>query len=406
MDAVAAEVGSNEAILKSLSELGATKQLPSPTFEEPVKLTLESLDKMLGFVLENGVDDLILLAGNPWAVIWSDEIKIPGQRALYVEELEQLLVEMTGNPNAHIDLSRAKDIDFTYSLRAIRGRNVRFRCNATPCLGPNGQRGLEIVMRPTGKVPPTMVELGVPAYIRDAALPKSGIVLICGPTGSGKTTLLDSIMRAQATHPQGRHILTYYAPIENDLNIIPGKTGLIAQSEVGVPGYGAHLTSFAAATRNSLRRHPMVIGYGEARDKETIEGAVLSAMTGHATYTTTHTSNVHMAISRMADAFSGSDRTRITNGLIDQSRLIVHQRLVRRPSGIGRAPVRSALVLTQDIRSELLRTHIDRLPAAMLDAVNSYGIGLLADAQAQYEAGNIHADELASIEAEMKSEVL
>ncbi|MBA1280244.1 type IV pilus twitching motility protein PilT [Stutzerimonas stutzeri] len=406
MDAVTPAAGSNAAIMKSLSELGATKSLPAPTFGEAVKVGLESLNQMLGFVLENGVDDLILLAGYPWAVIWSDEIRMLGSRQLYVEELEQLLIEMTGNPNAHIDVGRAKDIDFTYSLRAARGRNVRFRCNATACLGPNGQRGIEIVMRPTGKVPPTMEALGIPDYIRNAALPKSGIVLICGPTGSGKTTLLDSIMRAQATHPQGRHILTYYAPIENDLNIIPEKTGLIAQTEIGNPGYGAHLESFAAATRNSLRRHPMVIAYGEARDRETIEGAVLSAMTGHATYTTTHTSNVHMAISRMADAFSGADRIRITNGLIDNSRLIVHQRLVRRPNGIGRAPIRSALVLTQDIRSELLRTHIDQLPAAMFEAVRSHGIGLLEDAEAQFAAGNIHEDELASIEAEMKSEVL
>lgn len=406
MDTVAVKPDPSAGLVKSLSEIGATKELPAPEFVEPIKLNLDALNELLGFVLENGIDDLILLAGNPWAVIWSDQVKVVGKRQLYVEELEQLLIEMTGNPNAHIDVGRAKDVDFTYSLRAMRGRNVRFRCNATACLGPNGQRGIEIVMRPTGKVPPTMEELGVPAYIRDAALPKSGIVLICGPTGSGKTTLLDSIMRAQATHPLGRHILTYYAPIENDLNFIPNKTGLIAQSEIGTPGYGAHLTSFAAATRNSLRRHPMVIAYGEARDRETIEGAVLSAMTGHATYTTTHTSNVHMAISRMADVFSGADRVRITNGLIDNSRLIVHQRLVRRPSGIGRAPVRSALVLTQDIRSELLRTPVDSVPAAMLEAVKSHGIGLLEDAVMQYEAGNIHEDELASIEAEMKSEVL
>lgn len=394
------------ALVGSLSELGATKAFPAPDFNDPIKLDLESLNKMLGFVLENGVDDLLMLAGYPWSVIWSDEVKMVGQRHLYVEELEQLLVDMTGNPNAHIDIGRAEDIDFTYSLRAIRGRSVRFRCNATACLGPNGQRGIEIVMRPTGKVPPTMIDLGVPEYIREAALPKSGIVLICGPTGSGKTTLLDSIMRAQATHKQGRHILTFYAPIENDLNIIPDRTGLIAQTEIGKPGYGGHLKTFAAATRNSLRRHPMVIAYGEARDPETIEGAVLSAMTGHATYTTTHTSNVHMAITRMADAFSGADRVRITNGLIDNSRLIVHQRLVRRPNGIGRAPVRSALVLTQDIRSELLRTNIDHLPAAMLEAVRAHGIGLLEDATAQYEAGNIHEDELLAIESEMKAEVL
>lgn len=382
--------------------LGASKQLASPAFDDPVKLSLESLSQMLTYALDNGADDVILLVGNPWAVIWSDEVKLLGKRDLYMEEMEQLLVAMTSNPNAHIDLARAQDLDFTFPLRIGRGKTVRFRCNATGCLGPNGQRGMELVMRPTGKVPPTMEALGVPAYIRDAALPKQGLVLICGPTGSGKTTLLDSIMRAHATHPQGRHILTYYAPIENDLNIIPGRTGLIAQSEIGRQGYGAHLTAFAEATRNSLRRHPMVIGYGEARDPETIEGAVLSAMTGHATYTTTHTSNVHMAIPRMADAFKGADRIRITNGLIDNTRLIVHQRLVRRPDGIGRAPVRSALVLTQDIRSELLRTNIDQLPAAMLDIVNSQGIGLLADAEAQYVAGNIHQDELYAIESELK----
>lgn len=388
------------------SQLSASRDLASPDFKDPVKLDLDALANMLTYTLDNKADDLILLVGNPWAVLWSEQIRLIGEREIYMEEMEQLLVAMTSNPNAAIDLSRAEDLDFTFPLRVGRGKSIRFRCNATACLGPNGQRGMELVMRPTGKVPPTMEELALPAYIRDAAMPKQGLVLICGPTGSGKTTLLDSIMRAQATHPLGRHILTYYQPIENDLNIIPGKTGLIAQSEIGKPGYGAHLKAFAEATRNSLRRHPMVIAYGEARDPETIEGAVLSAMTGHATYTTTHTSNVHMAIPRMADAFKGADRVRITNGLIDNARLIVHQRLVRRPNGIGRAPVRSALVLTQDIRTELLRTPVDRIPAALFDAVRASGIGLLEDATAQYEAGNIHEDELYAIEAELKAEVL
>lgn len=385
-----------------MEPLSASKALPAPDFDDPVKLDLPALSKILIYCLDNKVDDLLLLAGNRWGVIWSDTVRMVGQRDLYIEEMEQLLVEMTGNPNAALDLAKAQDIDFTFPLRIDRGRTVRFRCNATGCLGLNGQRGMEIVMRPTGKMPPTMTELGLPDYIKDAALPKQGIVLICGPTGSGKTTLLDAIMREQATHPEGRHILTYYAPIENDLQIIQNRTGMIAQSEIGRAGYGAHLPSFASATRNSLRRHPMVIAYGEARDRETIEGAVLSAMTGHTTYTTTHTSNVHMAIPRMADVFDGADRVRITNGLIDNTRLIVHQRLVRRPNGIGRYPIRSALVLTQDIRSELLRTRVDLLPAAVFDAVKAHGIGLLEDAEAQFKAGNIHEDELYAIEAELK----
>lgn len=384
--------------------IGATKQLPAPGFIENILLTQEDLDQMLLFAVENGVDDVILLVGHRWGVIWSEKVVLLGQRDLTYEELESLLVDITKNRNAGLDLRRAEDVDFPYAVRVGRGQILRFRCNATGCLGPHGTPGMEIVFRPMGKVPPTMEQLGLPDEIKRNCMPKSGIVLICGPTGSGKTTLLDSIMRAQATHVDGRHILTYYAPIESDLLTIPNRTGMIAQGEIGREGYGAHLTEFSKAVRNSLRRHPMVIVYGEARDRETIEGAVLSSMTGHATYTTTHTSNVHMAIPRLGDAFSGADRVRITNGLIDNVRLIVHQRLLKKPNGIGRSPVRSWLVMTQEIRSHLLRTPIDQLPAAISDMTRRYGRDLLVDAQEQFEKGLIHEDEIISLRAELANE--
>jgi len=386
--------------------LGASKSLPMPEFSDEFRLDVEALNKMLRYCVDNGVDDLVLLSGSPWAVLWSEKVVRIGKRPLTTEELGELVNSMTANPNAAMDLARAEPSDFTYSMPLDRGRNVRFRCCATACLGPRGRPGIEVVMRPSGKVPPTLDDLGVPDYIKRACMPKSGIVLICGPTGSGKTTLLDGILREQATHPDGRHIITYYAPIENDLNNIPGITGLISQCEIGRQGYGAHLQSFPDAVRNSLRRHPHVIVFGEARDPETIEGAVLASMTGHATYTTTHTSNVHMAIPRMADSFSGGDRVRITNALIDNTRLIVHQRLLKRPDGVGRAPVRSALVVTQDIRHELLRTRTDLLPAAIMEATIAHGIGLLEDAQTQFKRGLIHEDELLALEMELKMEVV
>jgi Tfp pilus assembly pilus retraction ATPase PilT len=388
--------------------LSATSSLSKPGFDDPVRVTRETLDLMLQFCIDNKADDLLLCAGHPWAVIWSEQVVLIGQRMLYPEELESLLNEMTSNTNASLQVMRADPIDFAYTLRygSDRRQTKRFRCNATGCLGLQGQSGLEIVLRPVGKIPPTPQELGLPSYIIDNIPDKTGIVLLTGPTGSGKTTALDSMIRHFATHPVGRHILTYYAPIENDLLAIPGRTGVIAQSEVGLPGYGAHLTEFEEATRNSLRRHPMVIVYGEARDKETIAGAVLSAMTGHITFTTTHTPNVHMTIPRMSDAFSGSDRTRISNGLIDNTRLIFHQRLLKTPSLIGRAPVRSALAMTREIRSDLLRTPIDLLPAAILELTNSEGIGLLDDALEQHRKGLIHDDEMYQLEAELKAEVV
>ena len=389
-------------------ELSASKQLAAPDFEDPYILTMESFDLILKYCLENKVDDLILMSGNPWSVMWSDRVVRVGIKRRNTSELAKLLNALLGSDNAAIDVqSKANPADFAYSLNVARGVKVRFRISCTSCLGADGQPGLHFVIRPAGKIPPTMDEIGLPKLIQDACMPASGIVLITGPTGSGKTTTLDSMMRAQATREDGRHILTFYAPIENDLNVIPNITGIISQCEIGLPGRGANIRSFPDAVSNALRRHPNVVLIGEARDQETIEGAVTLAMTGHATYTTTHTSSVHNAIARLADNFP--DRARITTALVDNCRLIVHQRLVKTPSGVGRAPVRSALVLTQDIRSELARLpDIDSIPAVMnrLTKDKSVGINLLEDAERQFEEGEIHEDEVYAIRRELKSEGL
>lgn len=387
--------------------LSATKQLEMPNFADPNILELEDFNQLLKYCLANKVDDLILMSGNPWAVMWSDRVIRVGRKNRTTPELSRLLNILQGSENASIDVrSKANPADFAYSLMVERGIMVRFRVSCTSCLDADGQGGgLHFVIRPAGKIPPTMDMLGLPKLIQDASMPASGIVLVTGPTGSGKTTLLDSIMRAQATREDGRHILTFYAPIENDLNKIPDITGIISQCEIGKPGYGANIRSFPEAVANALRRHPNVVLIGEARDKETIEGAVTLAMTGHTTYTTTHTSSVHNAVSRMADSFP--DRTRITTSLIDNLRLIIHQRLVKTPEGIGRSPIQSALVLTQDVRSDLARlSSIDLIPAAMNEYTKDprIGINLLDDAKAKFEAKKIHEDEVYAIERELKSE--
>lgn len=393
-----------EPLLRDVSTIGANKPLEKAAFTDPPKLSTDSLNTMLKYCLDNGVEDLLMLVGDPWCVIWSDRVVRCGQRNLYMSEMEDLLCEMTGNTNAAIAVSRCSDLDFNYILKVERNKAIRWRVNVTGCLGPNGSRGMEVVMRPAIAKAKTMEQLKLPEYIVNAAMPKNGIVIVSGPTGSGKTTAVDAMLRAQATHPDGKHILTYYSPIENDLNSIENRTGLIAQTEIGEPGYGAHLPSYERGGRNSLRRHPMVIAYGEARDRVTIDAAVRGSITGHVVYTTTHTPSVHMTIPRMADEFRGSDRVRICTALVDNSRMIFHQRLLKTPSRIGRTPVRSALVLTRDIRSFLLRQKIEHLPAAMMELTDSQGIGLLADATRQFEAGLLHEDEMLMLEAELASE--
>lgn len=396
----------NGLSIDELSELSATNELPKPDIDESTRVfSQRMLDDILLYCLKNKVEDLILMSGKPWAVMWSGQVRIMGSFDISTEQLRMLTARVTGNDNADIQIqSQAQAWDGAYTLRLSRADKVRFRVSITSCLGADGYPGLHYVIRPTGKIPPTLEDLGVPKLIIDNCTPASGIVIVTGPTGSGKTTLLDAMARKLATHPDGKHILTYYAPIENDLNLIPGVTGIISQCEVGKPGYGSNLTSFPEAVSNALRRHPHAVIVGEARDKETIEGAVTLSMTGHLTFTTSHTSSVEMTIPRMADSFSTDDRVRITNSMIDNTRLIVHQRLVKTPDEIGRHPIQSFLVLTQDVRTHLLRLKsIDMLADAMreLQSDKTIGIGLYDDAKTKYEAGKIHEDEMLKIEQEL-----
>lgn len=382
--------------------LVSTTKLVPPGFSIPQKITMDYLDQLLLYCVANRVEDLVLLDDEPLSVLWSDAVhRFPG-RKIYLSELQELLCKLVDDPGAALRVARAEPCDFNYSVKTDRRKSVRFRCSATSCLGLGGAKGLEIIFRPVGKKVPPLEELGVEQYIIDACTPSSGIVLVTGPTGSGKSTLLDSVLRKLLTTEPAKRLLSFCSPIENDLREIEGLIGQVVQADIGAAGYGGHLKTYEEAVRNMLRRHPHAVYFGEARDKETIEGAILSAMSSHLTYTTTHTSSTHMTLSRMADPF-GLDRTRIIKSLIENTRLIVHQRLLPKSDGLGRVAIRSALNITNDMRDELMRAPVDHVPVLMKEYTESTGLSLLKSAEQQFSFGNIHQRSLDAIEQELGS---
>jgi type IV pilus assembly protein PilB len=116
----------------------------------------------------------------------------------------------------------------------------------------------------------------------------NGMILVTGPTGSGKTTTLYTIMDILNT-PE-LNISTVEDPVEyrmiriNQTQINP-KVGL----------------TFATGLRSLLRQDPDVIMVGEIRDKETMEMAIHSAMTGHLVLSTLHTNSAIGTIPRLID---------------------------------------------------------------------------------------------------------
>jgi len=139
----------------------------------------------------------------------------------------------------------------------------------------------------------------------------NGMILVTGPTGSGKTTTLYTIMDILNT-PEV-NISTVEDPVEyrmphiNQTQIYP-KVGL----------------TFAAGLRSLLRQDPDIIMVGEIRDKETMEMAIHSAMTGHLVLSTLHTNSASGTLPRLIDM--GAEPFLVASTV----NVIIAQRLVRK----------------------------------------------------------------------------
>ena len=116
----------------------------------------------------------------------------------------------------------------------------------------------------------------------------NGMILVTGPTGSGKTTTLYTIMDILNT-PEV-NISTIEDPIEY-------RMPRINQTQV-YPKIGL---TFSNGLRALLRQDPNIIMVGEIRDKETMEMAINSAMTGHLVLSTLHTNSAAGTLPRLID---------------------------------------------------------------------------------------------------------
>ena len=115
-----------------------------------------------------------------------------------------------------------------------------------------------------------------------------GIILVTGPTGSGKTTTLYAAL-SEINSPD-KKILTIEDPVEYQLQ---GINQMQVNTKIDV--------TFASALRAFLRQDPDVILVGEIRDRETVEIAVQTSLTGHLVFSTVHTNDAPSTFTRLTD---------------------------------------------------------------------------------------------------------
>ena len=364
------------SLLKTKDNIAETWPLEPPRFQDNL------VDEFLLWCVKKNSSDITIQTDRPFY----NEINGALYPALYrptdAADMNVFLTKLYGT-DAQARLASGRDLDLSYEIRPDRYTRIRFRVNITAILS-RGRDSAQITMRVLPSEPPTMEDLSVEQDIMNAWSPRQGLVIVTGPTGSGKTTLLAAGIRMMMERRRGcGKIVAYEAPIEYVYDAVKSPRSLISQTEIP-----RHLPDFATGVRNALRRKPNVILVGEARDKETISAAIEASQTGHAVYTTTHTTGVAATIQRMVATFEPIERSERAFALMETVRLIVTQTLVPKVSG-GRTGVREWMCFTDEVREKFLDMDFKEWPAEIQRVIPLYGQTMARSAEILFEAGEI-----------------
>lgn len=326
---------------------------------EPQTFEKSDVDNLCVLSARAGVSDICLTVDEPPCYEHDGTWYRVGRRPLTPHELGALLDNMN-RPGSFAQAMGGIEQIFRFQVAMEKGKRAGFRSIANGVCTKGGvERGLEIVMRAVPEIPLTCEQLGIEPELVDAMMHPRGMVLVTGKTGSGKTYLLGSVLRRRI-EMEACHGLIYENPPEFNYKAIVGR-GFASVSEVPTD-----IPSYSAAIANSLRRAGSWVLVGEAREKMTIEAALLAAQIGSPLYTTTHANGVVAAPMRMAADFGVAEAPIVLQKIIDSLRVCVFQKLFKKTGGErGRVAIREYLVFSDEIRRDLERTPFERINQRM-----------------------------------------
>lgn len=346
--------------------------------DEPDRFLEDHIDKALMYCAQQGASDITIQTDRPIYADVHGQLHAATFRPIDSADMAVFLSKIYGN-EAQARLASGKDLDVSYEIRPDRYSRLRFRVNITAILS-KGRDAAQITMRVLPDEPPTLKDLNIEKNIIDNISPRQGMVVITGPTGSGKTTLLAAVNRMLLEKPGGcGKLITYEAPIEFTYDTISSPNSVVSQTEIG-----RHLPDFAKGVRNALRRKPNIILIGEARDRETISAAIEAGQTGHAVYTTTHTTGVSTTIRRMISSFDPEERQERAYALMETLRMIVTQALVPKKGG-GRMGVREWMRFDDQVREKLLDMDFQDWSNEVQRMIPNYGQTMAESAKQAFE---------------------
>ena len=165
--------------------------------------------------------------------------------------------------------------------------------------------------------------------IQNALKNPHGMILMTGPTGSGKTVSLYACLNI--LNKEGVNISTVEDPVEIFMH---GVNQVNINEKAGI--------HFATALRAFLRQDPDILMVGEIRDLETADIAVKAAQTGHLVFSTLHTNDATMALTRLSQMGVSAYNVAASVNLIIAQRLVRKLCVCKQPIQLNEALLQSA----------------------------------------------------------------
>ena len=311
-----------------------------------------SLRRIVAYALENGASDIHLKVARPPAIRIEGVLSFTEIQELTETDMLRFLDEIM-SPEQKRSFLETGDADFAVSLPDLG----RFRVNAYR------QRGTTaVVLRYVKSDIQDFRSLHLPekAMERIASFAR-GLVLVTGTTSSGKSATLAALIdRINATRQSS--IVTLEDPIEY---LHADKKCSVSQREVLID-----TKDFKTGLRAIMREDPNVILIGELRDAETFQTCLGAAETGHLVFSTLHTTNASMTISRILDMFPSEQHEQVRSQLAQQLRAILSQRLLATIDGKRRVPAVEVMFNEPGIASLIRDNQLGRVPNAIADGAD------------------------------------
>ncbi|MDS1820931.1 ATPase, T2SS/T4P/T4SS family [Vibrio parahaemolyticus] len=277
-------------------------------------------------------------------------------------------------------------------------KSYNFRVNTTAAT-VFGRPCPTVTIRQLNEEPPIWGDMGYGESLWDIWRPDNGLVVVSGATGTGKSTLLASGSRRILEERSNEKIVTLESPIEYILHPYQSESTLVVQRSVP-----KNCRTFVEGVEEALRQHPTIVVVGEARKREEIEAALLVCVTGHLTYTTTHTNSVPETGHRLLNEFPIEEQRSRLGDIIYSSRLFVNQRLL--PSTDGkRVAIREILPFDRDVLNHLEKVDPVNLKSEMRKMVGEYGQSFGEHASHFLRQGLLEQNQVDSILLSEKSEI-